>query len=140
MTLNSTIKSLARKLSTPVTAMADPQPAAQKSHYTHAERHETNVDPALWHSQLQAMQHALPPGKQGPKHLHLQSMYDDDHFPQLDSDANETAEAIRNVSFPRSRGANSKHIGDMPAGRGWDGRFRGIGFDPMPNKEEWKVL
>ena len=142
MTLNSTIKSLARKLSTPVAAMADPQPAAQKSHYTHAERHEQNFDPVLWQSQLQARLHAQPPGKQDPKHLHLQSLYDPDYFPQLDNDAKETAEAIRNVSFPRSRSssANSKHIGDMPAGRGWDGRFRGIGFDPMPNKEEWKVL
>ena len=60
MTLNSTIKSLARKLSILVTAMANPQPAAQKSHFTHAERYEANLDPEVWLSQLQAMQHDLP--------------------------------------------------------------------------------
>ena len=113
MTLNSTIKSLERKLSTPVAAMADPQPATQKSHYTHAEEHELGLNAVEWISQLQAMLHAQPPGKQDPKHLHLQSVYDTDHFPQLDNDAKEAAEARRNVSFPRSRGAKNKHIGDM---------------------------
>ena len=140
MTLNSTIKSLERKLSTPVAAMADPQPATQKSHYTHAEQHEPDLNPVEWLSQLQAMLLRLPQAKQDPKHVHVQSVYDPAYFPQLDNDAKEAAEAILNVSFPPSRGAKNKHIGDMLAGRGWDGRFRGIGFDPMPNKEEWKVL
>ena len=45
------IKSLARKLSKLVTAMANPN-TAQKSHFTHAERYEANLDPEVWLSQF----------------------------------------------------------------------------------------
>jgi hypothetical protein len=134
------IKSLARKLSILVTAMANPQPAAQKSHFTHAERYKADLDPEVWLSQFQRMLDDLPQGKQDPKHLHVQSLYDPAYFPQLDSDEKKAAEAIRNVSLPRSKGASHRKIGDMPAGISWDGPHKGTGFDPMPNEDEWKVL
>ena len=86
------------------------------------------------------MQHDVPQGNRDRKQLHLQSIYDADHFPQLNSDDKKAAEAIRNVSFPRSKGASHRKIGDMPAGISWDGRYKATGFDPMPNEPEWKVL
>jgi hypothetical protein len=70
----------------------------------------------------------------------VQGVYDPECFPRLDNDAKEAAEGILNVSFPPSRGANQRHIGDIPGGISWDGPHKGKGFDPMPNKEEWKVL
>ena len=139
MTLNSTIKSVETKLPILVTAMAK-EPAAQKSRYTHAERYELDLNPEVWFSLNQAMLHGLPPGKQDPKHVHIQSVYDRDHFPQLDTAAKEVAQNILNVSFPLSKGANQRHIGDSPAGQAWDGENKDTGFDPKPNKEEWKVL
>ena len=132
------IKSLARKLSKLVTAMTNPNPA-QKSHFTHAEEHEPDLDAIVWVSQTQRMLDDLPQGKQDPKHLHLVSLHDAVHFPRLDDKAKKAAEAIRNVSFPRSRSGRARKIGDMPAGLSWDGPHKGTGFDPKPNNEEWKV-
>jgi hypothetical protein len=114
--------------------------AAQKSRFTHAEEYETDLNALEWISQLQRMLDDLPPGKQDPKHVHIQSVYDRDHFPQLDTDAKEVAEDILNVSFPLSKGANQRHIGDIPGGQAWDGGHKDTGFDPKPNKEESKVL
>jgi hypothetical protein len=139
MTLNSTIKSHETKLSILVTAMGK-EPAAQKSRYIHAEQYETDLNAVEWISQLQVMLHDLPQAKQDPKHLHIQSVYDRDHFPRLDTDAKEVAEDILNVSFPLSKGGNQRHIGDIPGGISWDGVHKDTGFDPKPNKEEWKVL
>ena len=116
------------------------EPASQKSHYTHAEQHEPDLNPVEWISLNQAMLHDLPQAKQDPKHVHVQGVYDPNHFPQLDTNAKEAAEGILNVSFPPSRGANPRHIGDIPGGISWDGPHKGKGFDPMPNKEESKVL
>ena len=139
MTLNSTIKSHETKLSILVTAMGK-EPAAQKSRYIHAEQYETDLNAVEWISQLQVMLHDLPQAKQDRKHVHIQSVYDPECFPRLDTDAKEVAEGILNVSFPRSKGANQRHIGDSPAGISWDGVHKDTGFDPKPNKEEWKVL
>ena len=139
MTLNSTIKSLETKLPILVTAMAK-EPATQKSHFTHAERYEPDLNPEVWLSLNQAMLHNLPPAKQDPKYVHIQGVYDPECFPRLDTDAKEVAEGILNVSFPRSKGPNPRHIGDIPAGISWYGEYQGQGFDPMPNKEESKVL
>jgi hypothetical protein len=137
MTLNSTIKSNETKLPILVTAMAkEPAAHAQKSHFTHAEEYDTDLDPEVWLSQFQRMLDDLLQGKQDPKHLHVQSLYDRDYFPQLD-----TAAKAVNVSFPLSKGANhQRHIGDIPGGQAWDGDHKDTGFDPKPNKEEWKVL
>ena len=142
MTLNLTIKSLETKLPILVTAMAkEPAAHAQKSHYNHPEEYETELDPEVWLSQLQRMLDDLSPRKQDPKHVHIQSLYDRDHFPQLDTAAKEVSQNILNVSFPLSKGANhQRHIGDIPGGQAWDGEHKDTGFDPKPNKEEWKVL
>ena len=139
MTLNSTIKSVETKLPILVTAMGK-ESAAQKSRFTHAEEYDTDLSALEWLSQLQGKVDDLPLGEQDPKHVHIQSVYDRDHFPQLDTDAKEVAEGILNVSFPRSKGPNPRHIGDIPGGISWDGQYKGQGFDPMPNKEESKVL
>ena len=139
MTLNSTIKSHETKLPILVTAMGK-EPAAQKSHFTHAEEYETDLDPEVWLSQLQRMVDDLSQGKQDPKHLHVQSLYDPDYFPQLDTAAKEVAQNIFNVSFPLSKGKNQRHIGDIPGGQAWDGDHKDTGLDPKPNKEESKVL
>jgi hypothetical protein len=132
------IKSLARKLSKLVTAMTNPN-LAQKSRFTHAEEHEPDLDATVWVSQTQRMLHNLPQGNQTPKHLHLASLYDAAHFPRLDDNAKKAAEAMRNVSFPRSRSGQARKIGDMPASISWHGDHKGTGFDPKPNTEEWKV-
>ena len=79
--------------------MANPNPA-QKSHFTHAEEHDHDLEPNEWILQLQAMQDDLPVGKQFTKHLHVASLYDAAHFPRLDDNAKKAAEAMRNVSFP----------------------------------------
>ena len=139
MTLNSTIKSLETKLPILVTAMGK-EPAAQKSHFTHAEQYETDLNAVEWISQLQVMLHDLPQAKQDPKHVHIQSVYDRDHFPQLDTDAKHKAEDILAVSFPPSKGASERHIGDGPAGVSWYGVHKGTGFDPKPDDDERKVL
>ena len=115
--------------------MANPNPA-QKSHFTHAEEHDHDLNPNEWISQLQAMQDGLPQGKQDPKHLHVASLYDAAHFPRLDDKAKEAAEAIRNVCFPRSRSGRARKIGDTPAGLSWNGPHKGTGFDPKPNIQE----
>ena len=135
------IKSLTRKLSKLVTAMVNPNPA-QKSHFTHAEQHDHDLNPNEWISQLQAiyMLDDLPVGKQFTKHLHVASLYDAAHFPRFDDAAKEAAEMIRNVSLPRSKSGSHRKIGDMPAGISWDGVHKGTGFDPKPNKAAWKVL
>ena len=119
--------------------MANPHPA-QKSHFTHAEEHEEDLDPNVWVVQTQRMLDDLPQGKQDPKHLHLASLYDPAKFDRFDEGAKEAAEAIRNVSFPRSRSGQARKIGDMPAGLSWDGPHKGTGFDPKPNIQECKVL
>ena len=119
--------------------MANPQPA-QKSHFTHAEEHEEDLDPNVWVSQTQRMLDDLPQGKQDPKHLHLASLYDPAKFDRFDEGAKEAAEAIRNVSFPPSRSDRDRKIGDMPAGEAWGGVHKGTGFDPKPNEAEWKVF
>ena len=118
--------------------MSDPG-LAQKSHFTHAEEHDHDLNPNEWISQLQAMQDGLPQGKQDPKHLHVASLYDAAHFPRLDDDAKEAAEMIRNLSLPRSKRGSHRKIGDMPAGLSWDSPHEGTVFNPKPNKEEWKV-
>jgi hypothetical protein len=86
------------------------------------------------------MQDDLPQGKQDPKHLHVASLYDAAHFPRLDDKAKKAAEAIRNVSFPRSRSGRDRKIADMPAGEAWDDVHKGTCFDPKPNEAEWKVF
>ena len=66
------IKSLARKLSSLVAAMANPKlKPAQKSHLTHAEEHEADLDATVWISQFQRMVDDLPQGKQETRHLHV---------------------------------------------------------------------
>jgi hypothetical protein len=118
--------------------MANPNPA-QKSHFTHAEEHDRDLNPDEWISQLQAMQDDLPVGKQFTKHLHVASLYDAAHFTRLDNDANEAVEDIRYVSLPRSKSGSHRKIGDMLGGLSWGRPHKGTGFDPKPNKEEWKV-
>ena len=119
--------------------MANPKPA-QKSHLTHAEEYESDLDPVVWLSQLQRMLDDLPQGKQETKHLHVRSLYDPDHFNRLDIIEKEAAEEIRDVSLPRSRSKSHREISDMPpAGISWGGFHKGTGFDPKPNKHEWKV-
>ena len=71
--------------------------------------------------------------------MHVQSLYDADHFPQLDINEKEAAEAIRDVSLPPSKSGRHRQIGDQPGGLAWGGPHKGTGFDPKPNKEEWKV-
>jgi hypothetical protein len=95
----------------------------------------------IWLSQFQRMLDDLPQGKQEPKHLHVQSLYHDDpdHFNRLDNDEKKASEEIRYVSLPPSRSKSHRQIGDMPAGLAWGGPHKGTGFDPKPNKEEWKV-
>ena len=114
--------------------------AAQKSRFTHAEEYETDLNAAEWISPLQLMLDDLPQAKQDPKHVHIQSVYDRDHFPQLDTDAKQKAEDILAVSFPLSKGAHQRHIGDHPAGISWYGDHKDTGFDPKPNDDERKVL
>ena len=133
MALNSTIKSNETKLPILVTAMGK-ESAAQKSRFTHAEEYDTDLSALVWISQLQRMLDDLPPGKQDPKHVHIQSV------PQLDTAAKEVAEDILTVSFPLSKGANQRHIGDHPAGISWYGPHKDTGFDPKPNDDERKVL
>ena len=111
-------------------------PAAQKSRFTHAEHHEPDLDATVWISQTQRMMDYLPPGKQDPKHLHIQSAYDRDCWCRMTTEEKEEAQDILNVSFPRG----TRQIGDIPGGEAWDGPHKDTGFDPMPNKEEWKVL
>ena len=118
--------------------MANPKPA-QKSHLTHAEEYESDLDPVVWLSQLQRMLDDLPQGKQETKHLHVRSLYDPDHFNRLDNDEKEAAEDMRDVSLPRSKSEIHRQIGDMPVGLAWGGLHKGTGFDPKPNKAEWKV-
>ena len=115
------IKSLARKLSTLVTAMANPQPA-QKSHFTHAEQHDHDLNAVEWISQLQAMLDHLPVGNQFTKHLHVASLYDSAHFPRFDKNAKEAAEDIRDVSLMRSKSGSHRKIGDMLGGLAWGRR------------------
>jgi hypothetical protein len=113
--------------------------AAQKSRNTHAEEHEPTLSAEVWISLMQGKLKDLPPGKQDPKHLHIQSAYDRDHFPQW-QDAKQKAEEVLAVSFPHSKGTHQKHIGDGPAGISWYGDHKGTGFDPKPNDDERKVL
>ena len=114
--------------------------AAQKSRFTHAEEHDTDLSAEVWISQLQGKVKDLPEGHQDPKHLHIQSAYDRDHFPQLDTDAKQKAEDILAVSFPLSKDHNQRHIGDIPGGTAWFGPHKDTGFDPKPNDDERKVL
>ena len=113
--------------------------AAQKSRFTHAEEYDTDLSAEVWISQSQRMVDDLPQGKQDPKHVWMQSAYDRDHFPQW-QDAKQKAEDILAVSFPPSKGAHQRHIGDGPAGVSWYGDHKGTGFDPKPNDDERKVL
>jgi hypothetical protein len=113
--------------------------APQKSRHTHEEEHDKDLSAEVWISQSQRMVDDLPQGKQDPKHVWMQSAYDRDHFPQW-QDAKQKAEDILAVSFPPSKGANQRHIGDGPAGVSWYGGHKGTGFDPKPNDDERKVL
>jgi hypothetical protein len=111
-------------------------PAAQKSRFTHAEQFETDLNPNEWISQLQCMLDDLSQDKKDPKHLHIQAVYDRDCFCRLNPEEKEAAEDRLTVSFP----GHSRHVGDTPGGMAWDGVHKDTGFDPMPNKEESKVL
>ena len=110
--------------------------AAQKSRFTHAEEYDTDLSAEVWISQTQRMMDYLPPGKQDPKHLHIQSAYDRDCWCRMTTEEKEDAEDILTVSFPRG----TRHIGDIPGGIAWDGNHKDTGFDPMPNDDERKVL
>ena len=119
-----------------VTAMENAKPV-QKSHLTHAEEHEPDLDANKWISQFQRMMYELPYNKQQPKHLHVVALYDLPNL--LDPIDKEAAEDIRAVSLPRSRNNTHRLPGDIPAGGAWSGPHKGTGFDPKPNKGEWKV-
>jgi hypothetical protein len=119
--------------------MANPNPA-QKSHFTHAEQHEPDLDATEWVSLTQRMMDYLPPDKKDPKYLHIAAGYDPDKFDKFDEAMRELAVDLRNVSFPPSRSGANRQIGDMPAGKAWGGPHKGTGFDPMPNKAEWAVF
>ena len=110
---------------------------AQKSHLSHAEEHEPNLDARVWISQIERIMDELPEGEREPKYLHLAALY---NVPNLvDPIEKEAAEEIRAVSLPPSRSKKNRLPGDMPAGEAWAGPHKGTGFDPKPNQEEWKV-
>jgi hypothetical protein len=110
--------------------------AAQKSRFTHAEEYDTDLSAEVWISQTQRMMDDLPPGKQDPKHLHIQSAYDRDCWCRMTTEEKEEAQDILNVSFPRG----TRQIGDIPGGEAWDGPHKDTGFDPKPDDDERKVL
>ena len=110
---------------------------AQKSHLSHAEEHDPTLDAKVWISQMQRSMDDLPEGEREPKHLHVAAIYNVPNL--LDPREQEDAEEIRAVSLPPSRSKTSRLVGDMPAGEAWNGTHKGTGFDPKPNKEEWKV-
>ena len=113
----------------------------QKSHLTHAEEHEPDLEANKWISQIQSMMDELPEGKQQTKHLHdiVAALYDPLKSNRADPIEKEAAEDIRAVSLPRSRNNTHRQTGDIPAGEAWGGPHKGTGFDPKPNKGEWKV-
>ena len=113
---------------------------AQKSHISHLEEHEPDLDARVWISQNERLMDDQPEGKRETKYLHLASLYDPDAIKKLlDPAEREAAEEIRAVSLPPSRNKKHRLPGDMPAGEAWHGAHKGTGFDPKPNQEEWKV-